>query len=248
MAKPYLSVIIPTRDNGETISLMLLDVDRYLREKKFSYEILVVDDGSEDRTAAAVNALVPTVKNLKIIQNAGTRGIGTAVKIGVLTSKGVWRLVTDPYESISVAEFAALIPRIAPRENTHMFIASRSHPESSVKGMPIMRRLIEGGMNIAFRLAHKSSVRDVLTPFLCVSEEIVDPIFSRMQSQDFGYLCEAVTRGTALGYRIEEIPVSMVIKSQKNPISYLQTGRETATIWWQLRRKSRVEEMPSNAV
>jgi glycosyltransferase involved in cell wall biosynthesis len=67
MAKPFLSIIIPAYNEAERIPKTLLDMDKYLSQVEFSYEIIVVNDGSKDKTAEVVTNLQKVVKNLNLM-------------------------------------------------------------------------------------------------------------------------------------------------------------------------------------
>jgi len=76
MAKPFLSIIIPAYNEAERIPKTLLDIDKYLSQVEFSYEIIVVNDGSKDKTAEVVTNLQKVVRNLSLINNKIIKGRG----------------------------------------------------------------------------------------------------------------------------------------------------------------------------
>ncbi|MCQ9206119.1 MAG: glycosyltransferase, partial [Omnitrophica bacterium] len=84
------------------ISRTLLDINRYLSKKKYSYEILVVNDGSKDRTVEVVKKLEDKIKNLKLISNNENYGKGYVVKKSMLEAKGDYRLFMDADNSTSI--------------------------------------------------------------------------------------------------------------------------------------------------
>ncbi|MCX6703060.1 MAG: glycosyltransferase [Candidatus Wolfebacteria bacterium] len=93
--KPYLSVIIPAYNEAKRLPLTLIDIDKHLSKADFSYEIIVVNDGSKDGTAEIVNRFSHLVKNLSLIDNKINHGKGWVVKQGMLESKGNIRLFMD---------------------------------------------------------------------------------------------------------------------------------------------------------
>ena len=74
MNKPFLSVIIPAYNEAKRLPSTLVDIDKYLSTVEYSYEILVVNDGSKDNTAEIVRKMSATVKNLKVVDNPVNRG------------------------------------------------------------------------------------------------------------------------------------------------------------------------------
>jgi dolichyl-phosphate beta-glucosyltransferase len=98
----YISLIIPSYKGASLLSESIPPLLQYLSEKKFSFEIIVVDDGSQDNgeTEEIVHRL-----NLTFIQNDKNRGKGNAVKRGMLLAKGEYILFTDadiPFEYDSI--------------------------------------------------------------------------------------------------------------------------------------------------
>ena len=96
--KPYLSIIIPAFNEEKRIPSTLKEIDGYLREQSFSSvncEIIVVNDGSTDKTAETCRNLTSTIQNLKIIDNKINQGKGAVVRQGMLAAKGKYRVFTD---------------------------------------------------------------------------------------------------------------------------------------------------------
>ncbi len=86
--QPYLSVIIPAYNEEKTISATLLAVDQYLQKQNFESEILLVSDGSTDKTVEIVTDFQKSIKNLRLIDNKENHGKGWAVRRGCSKLKG----------------------------------------------------------------------------------------------------------------------------------------------------------------
>ncbi len=110
MAKPFLSVIIPTRDDSRLLPLTLIDLDRHLSAQDYSYEILVVDDGSRDGAPEMLRRFAALIKHLKVLQNPDRRGLGAVVREGLAASRGTWRLLHPASNAISIVEFNKALP------------------------------------------------------------------------------------------------------------------------------------------
>ncbi|MDP2598400.1 MAG: glycosyltransferase, partial [Candidatus Liptonbacteria bacterium] len=110
MAQPYLSVIIPAYNEAERIPLTLVDIDKHLSTAEYSYEIIVVNDGSKDKTAEVVRSMEKMIKNLKLVDNRENKGKGGVVRQGMLTARGKIRLFTDADNSTSVDQFNNMLP------------------------------------------------------------------------------------------------------------------------------------------
>jgi len=106
----YLSVVIPAYNEEKRIGATLLAVDKYLSLQKYNYEILVVSDGSGDKTVDVVQKYKQLVKNLEVIDNLDNRGKGAVVRQGLLAARGKYRIFTDADNSTSVDHVEKMWP------------------------------------------------------------------------------------------------------------------------------------------
>ena len=124
MAQPYLSIIIPAYNEAERLPQTLLDMDKRLSHVDYSYEILVVNDGSTDNTSAIVKNMAKMVKNLKLIDLKDNGGKGGTVRQGMLLATGKIRLFTDADNSTSIDQFEKMMPLF--KEGYQVVIGSRA--------------------------------------------------------------------------------------------------------------------------
>lgn len=122
MAKPYLSVIIPVFNGAEDLPLTLIDADKHLSEQDYSYEILVVNDGSSDATAKIVNKFTPLIRNLKLIDNPDNQGMGPIIRVAMAAARGNIRAVMSARNITPVTEFNKMMPAL--REGHDLIIGS----------------------------------------------------------------------------------------------------------------------------
>ncbi len=240
VARPFLSVIIPAYNEANRLPLTLIDVDRHLSAQPYAYEILVIDDGSSDATAEIARRFSGVIKNLKLINNPENRGKGAAVKIGMLTAKGNWRLQMDADNSNPVPEFHKMMPYFTPEHGFDIVIASRGVKGSKIAPpMPLLRRICEWVLNLKIRLILNSKVKDFLLGFHCFSGESAEKIFSLVRLTSWSYAVESLVLGEKLGFKIKEIPIaaSYDAGSRFRMGNYLQIIWETIKIWWWLKRK-----------
>jgi len=106
----FLSVIIPAYNEEKRIAKTLLAVDEYLKKQSYQYEILVVNDGSKDKTAEVVNDLSLQITNLKLVDNKENHGKGFVVRHGMLAAEGDIRLFMDADNSTSIDQVAKFLP------------------------------------------------------------------------------------------------------------------------------------------
>jgi dolichyl-phosphate beta-glucosyltransferase len=134
-----LSVIIPAYNEEKRFGPRLGQVLEYLRSNYPSFELIVVDDGSQDRTANVVRSAIAAEPRARLISYQPNQGKGYAIRQGVLASQGDIVLFTDADLSTPLDE----IPRaLAQLQNVHVVIGSRDLPGADIRlKQPLHRRL-----------------------------------------------------------------------------------------------------------
>lgn len=239
MAKPYLSVIIPAYNEAKRLPLTLIDVDRHLSEQEYSYEILVVSDGSSDATAEIVERFKPLIENLKLLNQPKNQGKGAAVREGILAAKGNWRLFMDADNSTSIVEFNKMLPYLD--EGYEVVIGSRAVRGSKLNPSPRFYRQIAGKLgNLFIQIFLLRGLWDTQCGFKCFSEEAAKRIFPIIKISDWAFDAEALALAKALGYRIKEMPIHWVndARTHLKWWSFLKVLWDVLKIKWWLWRKN----------
>ncbi len=239
MAKPYLSVIVPCYNEAKRLPLALIDIDKHLSEQEYSYEILVVNDGSTDATAEIVERFKPLIDNLKILDNKVNRGKGAAVRDGMLAAKGNWRVMMDADNSTSIVEFNKMIPYL--EEGYEVVIGSRAVRGSKLNPPQNIFKQLAGKLgNLFVQILLLRGIWDSQCGFKCFSEEAANRIFSIAKIDRWGFDVEALALARAFGYQIKEMPIHWVndLNSRVSWTSYFQVLSEAVKVRWWLWRKS----------
>jgi len=95
MAPPRYSFIVPAYNEAERLGTSLDRMQRYVAESRWDAEIIVVNDGSRDETAAVVKEFASRNPMIRLIENPGNRGKGYSVRHGMMTASGDFLLFTD---------------------------------------------------------------------------------------------------------------------------------------------------------
>lgn len=237
MAKPFLSVIIPAYNEADRLPMTLIDVDRHLSQAEYSYEILVVNDGSIDATAEITRRFAGLIKNLKLIDNPDNRGKGAVVKLGMMSAKGNIRLFMDADNSTSIIEFNKMLPYF--KEGFDIVIGSRAVKGARMKpAQPALKRLAGRLGNFFIQLVLLKGIWDSQCGFKAFTEEAAEKIFSLVQISRWGFDAEVLALARWMGYKIKEMPVFWVNhpKTHVRFSSYFQVLWETLKIRWWLKR------------
>jgi len=237
MPKPFLSVIIPAYNESKRLPLTLIDIDKHLDEQEYSYEIVVVNDGSTDETAEIVRRFIPLINNLRLVDSEENRGKGAAVRRGMLESKGLWRLFMDADNSTSIVEFNKMIPYF--KSGYDVVIGSRGVKGSrKIPPQPFYKDLSGKFGNLIIQLFLLRGIWDSQCGFKCFSEDSAARIFSLIKIEKWGFDAESLAVAKALGYKIKELPVFWMNdpRTRVEFKDYLQVLFETVKVRWWLRR------------
>ena len=208
MSEIHLSVIIPAYNEEKRLPKTLEEIDKYLSKQNYDYEILVVNDGSKDKTAEVVRCLTPGVKHLRLIDNKENYGKGYVVRQGMLEAKGEYRIFTDADNSTSIDQIEKMWPEF--KQGYDIVIGSRD-----VKGAVLnppqswLRNVILGE---GFKLIRKIiiglwEIQDSQCGFKGFTDRAANEIFPRCKINRFAFDPEILVIAKKLGYKIKEIPV-----------------------------------------
>ncbi|MFN7088557.1 MAG: dolichyl-phosphate beta-glucosyltransferase [Candidatus Paceibacteria bacterium] len=207
--QPYLSVIIPAYNEEGRIDKTLREIDNYLSKQSYSYEILVVNDGSRDNTAGVVQGLMPFIKNLRLIDNPENHGKGWVVRQGMLESKGKIRLFSDADNSTSIDHVEKMFPEF--QKGFEVVIGSRRVPGAVIAvHQSFFRENLGRIFNLLVRILAGLPMKDTQAGFKAFTERAAREIFSRQTIWRFAFDVEILTIARQLGFRIKEIPIVWV--------------------------------------
>jgi len=201
----YLSVIIPAYNEAQRIIPTLEDIDKYLAKKDYSWEVLIVNDGSTDETAKIVGNFCKKHSNFKLIDNKINQGKGAVVKQGMLQAQGEWRLFMDADNSTPIAEIENFWPYI---KDYDIMIGSRYVQSGLIKEkQPLIRRIISRGGNFLVQLLILPGIADTQCGFKLFSAKSVDVVFPKQRSMRWSFDMEILAIAQKLGFKIKEVPV-----------------------------------------
>ncbi|MEK7505993.1 MAG: dolichyl-phosphate beta-glucosyltransferase [Patescibacteria group bacterium] len=226
MAKPYLSVIIPAYNEAKRLPLTLVDIDKKLSEREYSYEIIVVSDGSKDATVDVTNRFSHIIKNLKIIDRKENRGKGWSVKKGMLKANGNYRIFTDADNSTSIDQFDKMLPFF--KEGYGAVIGSRAVKGAKLEpSQPWYRQILGKAGNLVIQTLATPGFWDTQCGFKCFTEEAAIRIFGAAKITRWGFDVEAIALARLFGFKVKEMPVRWV----NDMASKVGLGAYFSTLW-----------------
>jgi len=221
----YLSVIIPAYNEEKRLSKTLEEIDKYLSKQRvaeasphlppcsasphsvYDYEILVVNDGSKDKTAQVIRDRVSVIQNLRLIDNKKNNGKGYVVRQGMLEAKGEYRIFTDADNSTSIDQVEKMWPYF--EAGFDIVFGSRDAKGAilDLPQSPLRRFLGEVFGFLTNLIVGTWGIADSQCGFKCFTKKAAENIFPKCKINRFAFDPEFFMIAKKLGYKIKEIPV-----------------------------------------
>ncbi|MBN8550224.1 MAG: glycosyltransferase family 2 protein [Deltaproteobacteria bacterium] len=202
-----LSVIVPTYNEERRLPPTLVDMIDYLDSRKISYEIIVVDDGSCDRTSEVVKKFERIRSQVHLIRVPKNYGKGHAVRTGVLNANGRRVLFADADGSTPIEEVQRL--EAALDRGAHIAIGSRALASENTKVTTSWHRKYLGrAFNLCVNAMILPQVADTQCGFKLFTGPCAKFLFERQQSDGFSFDVEILFIARQAGLKVEEVPIN----------------------------------------
>jgi dolichyl-phosphate beta-glucosyltransferase len=202
----FLSLVIPAYNEEKRLGPSLERIRTYLAAKPFASEVIVVDDGSTDRTSEVARETLEGRLAVRVIRLETNQGKGHAVRTGVLASAGEIVLFSDADLSTPIEELDKFLPRL--NEGFDVVIGSRAIPGCDIRVRQARSREAMGRFfNRLVRLFVMRGCRDTQCGFKLFRRQAALDLFSRLETQGFSFDVEVLLLARKLGYRLVEVPV-----------------------------------------
>lgn len=202
----YLSIIIPAYNEEKRISQTLLSFDKYLSKQNYDYEILVISDGSKDKTTEVVKNFQKIIKNLYLINNKENKGKGAVVKQGMLQAKGDFRLFSDADGSVSIEQIEKFWPLFS-KEYDVIIGSIEISGAKIIEKAGWYRRFFGKLSKLLIRLVAIWEIYDTQRGFKLFTAKSAQKIFPMQTIMRWGFDIEILVIAKKLGFKIKEVPV-----------------------------------------
>ena len=226
--QPYLSIVIPAYNEEINLKRGVLDsVNEYLKSKDFSWEVIISNDCSGDKTKEIIEDFVKKHKGFRLINQPINLGKGGNVIAGIKESKGDYVLFADMDQSTPMNQFDYLLPKF--KEGFDIVIGSRS----GRPGQSIIRKIMAYGFAFLRTIVLRLPYIDTQCGFKAFTKNAASEVFSRMEifgkkkeksgkgSVTAGFDLEALYIARKLKLKVAEVPVEWYEfgeRKQVNPI------------------------------
>ncbi|MGH7801603.1 MAG: dolichyl-phosphate beta-glucosyltransferase [Thermodesulfobacteriota bacterium] len=237
MLNPHLSVVIPAFNEERRIKTTLEAIYNYLSRQNYLWEVIIVSDGSKDRTLESVTEFINNKPEFSLIVNTKNHGKGYVVRQGTLAAHGKFRLFTDADNSTSIEQIEKFWPYLID-QNYDIVIGSIEVPGAQIieKAQWYRRVLGHYSKYIIRFVAGLWEIQDTQRGFKLFSNRAAQDIFSLAKINRFGFDFEVLVLAKRLGYKIKEVPVTWNNsgESKVGLKSYLYTLWDLIRIKWYL--------------
>jgi dolichyl-phosphate beta-glucosyltransferase len=202
-----LSVIIPVYNEAAEIATILRAVEDVLRARGGDWEILIVDNASEDATAELAQPFLAD-ERIRLLRNERNRGKGYSVRRGMLEARGELRLMCDADCAASLVSLPALEAMLA---HCDVVAGARNAPTSAIgRQQPLRRRAASIGFILLCRAVMSEPLRDVFCGFKLFTGQAAQDVFSRARIDGWAFDAEALAIARRLGYRVAPCGIAWV--------------------------------------
>lgn len=206
---PYLSVIIPAFNEEHRLPHTLRDVQNWLSKQDFSWEIIVVDDGSTDHTIKVVKELNPEQTNLTVLSLRINQGKGAAIRKGMLSAQGKYRLFMDADNQIHISELDEFLPLA--NDNTVLIGSKYAGGQNSIlrSDISFSRKIVSRFGNLMIRFFFNLQIKDTQCGFKLFPAKVADNLFRLQMLNRFSFDIEVLTIASLFGIDVIELPITL---------------------------------------
>ncbi len=233
--KPFLSIVIPAYNEENRLPNTLEQVFHFLAKQPFASEILVVENGSDDRTFEIAQKFADRLQSVRVLRSE-QRGKGLAIQHGVMAAVGEYVFMCDADLSMPVEEISKFIP--PQLENVDIAIASREAPGSIRYNEPYYRHFTGRVFNTLIRFLVLPGLQDTQCGFKCMRAQVARDIFPYQTLTGWAFDVELLYIARLHGYRIVEIPIDWYFNADSK-ISVLRDSLRMFLDLLRIRRNAR---------
>lgn len=206
-----ISIIVPAYNEADAIGNVLDDLDNFLKKENLDYEIIVVDDGSTDKTAEIVNK-----KNVRLIQHPYNKGYGASLKTGARNAIGEILLFIDADGQHSAEDVLKLLEH---SEEYEMVVGARTKKSK----IPLIRKIGKVVLTKTANYLSDTKIPDLNSGFRAVKKDLVNE-FMRILPNNFSFTTTLTLATIKSGYNIRYVPIESEERIGTSKISPLKDG------------------------
>lgn len=201
-----IAIVLPMYNEAENIKPLMISLEKILKKKKISFEVVAINDGSCDQTLSILQKISAKKSFLKIINHRINRGFAQALKTGIdycLKHHYQKIIFMDADQTHNPKDIPQFLSKLS--EGNDLVIGSRYIKGGGMKNVPWGRVVISMMGNHVFRQSLNLSIRDITSGYRAVKADVFKNI--KLESTDFRIQPEMTVKIFANSFRISEVPV-----------------------------------------
>ena len=204
MTTLFLSIVIPAHNEESRLPRTLRQIIVFLEKQSYSSEVIIVENGSSDRTLELAREFATGHSNMIVIHEE-QRGKGNAVMRGMLEACGEYHFICDADLSMPIDEVRNFLPPLI--NDFDIAIASREAPGAIRYNEPFYRHWGGRAINMAIRLIILPGLNDTQCGFKCFRAEVTEDLFRQQTLMGWSFDIELLYLARRKNLRIKEIPI-----------------------------------------
>ncbi len=232
----YLSVIVPAYNEEKNLEENIKKFSDYLKKQKYDYEIIIVNDASQDKTEEKINNIISQISHIKKQNNPKNLGKGGTVKSGFQKATGKYRMFLDADNATAIDHLDLVWPQV--EKGYDIIIGSRNYRD--VKGafqkikQPLWKRSLGISGNLLIQLLTVPGIWDTQCGFKVFSEKAVKKIIPKQTINRWAFDVELLVLAKKHKFKIAKIPVvwENAFNSRVGIKGYFSSLKEIIKITW----------------
>lgn len=225
---PMLSIVLPAHNEEHRLPGCLDQIDTFLSTQPYDYEVIIVENGSRDRTFEIARQFAEKHPYIHAIQ-VDTRGKGLAVKAGMLAAQGDYRFICDVDLSMPIDQIVHFLPPEA--DGYDISIATREGKGARRVNEPEYRHIMGRVNNWLIKLFAVRGFEDTQCGFKMFSREVAEDLFAVQRMSGIGFDVELIFIAQRRGYKIREVPITWYFDADSRMRLVQDSLRMLQEIW-----------------
>jgi dolichyl-phosphate beta-glucosyltransferase len=201
---PFLSIVIPAYNEESRLPRTLEQILRFLETQDYSFEVLVIENGSSDRTLETAQKFAGRHSSLRVFHES-MPGKGNAIRRGMMEAHGEYRFICDADLSMPIEELPKFLPPTLP--DVQVAIGSREAPGAIRYNEPYYRHLGGRAVNLVIRSLILPGLNDTQCGFKCFRADAAEALFHQQTLAGWSFDIEILYLARRMNIPIREIPI-----------------------------------------
>ena len=211
-----VSVIVPAYNQEKTILKDIKRIYKVMEKTRWKFELILVSDGSSDKTLENAKKFTKKNKNAKSIGYKTNKGKGYAVRYGMARAKGDFIAFIDSGMEIDPNGISMILEHMQ-WYNADIIVGSKKHPVSQVKGYSLIRKIYSWGYHTLTKIFFRLPLGDTQTGLKVFRSEVLEKVLPRLVVKRFAFDVELLAVSKYLGFnKIYEAPVKIYLNSKNS--------------------------------